>query len=468
MQPLPGQIDRPRLESTDDSPGINPHEIRHHVEKIAASRSFARSQRLQQFLRYIVGRLLQGKTDTLKEYHIGVDVFHRGDSFDPRIDPIVRVQAARLRLKLKEYSKNYADNDSLTIELPLGGYVPLIRPAKREDRASSTIEPLTEKLAILQSEDEEVQYSLHTFEQSRRKFWMVADEDQSYARALAQLSYSYIKAGCFHLLAPELFMPRAAVAAREALMLDSSIVLAHICVGISRLFHHWDWVAAHHAFMRALQLDPNEPAALVWHAHLLLLLGNANQALHLSRKAAELRPMDPEVQLNLALTLYFCQENEEALKLSQELVRVKPQFYWGHWMTHFLYDNQWATTEILQTIEDAQDISESNIGMFCWRIHLSAKVGMVDEAQKLLRELVCMSARSYVPPMRIAIIYAVLGDADQVFHWLEKAYTARDIYLVHLNAVPVFGWLRRDARFVDLTNRVGPSPEVCSISASHA
>ena len=74
--------------------------IRQHLSRLLSSDAFAHADRLKRFLSYIVDESASGRSDNLKEYTIGVEVFDKGTSFDPRTDPIVRVQARRLRARL--------------------------------------------------------------------------------------------------------------------------------------------------------------------------------------------------------------------------------------------------------------------------------------------------------------------------------------------------------------------------------
>lgn len=101
--------------------------VRQQVEKILAHDLFTRSERMGRFLRLAVERSLDGKADELKEYLIGVEVFDRKASYDPRVDPIVRVEARRLRSKLKAYYAGDGRGDPLVIEFVPGGYAPRIR-----------------------------------------------------------------------------------------------------------------------------------------------------------------------------------------------------------------------------------------------------------------------------------------------------------------------------------------------------
>lgn len=91
------------------------------------SKTFRQVDRLQRFLTYIVEETLAGRGDQLKEYPVGTDVFGKESSFDPRMDPIVRVQARRLRMRLVTYYAEEGQSDTVVIELPKGGYTPTFR-----------------------------------------------------------------------------------------------------------------------------------------------------------------------------------------------------------------------------------------------------------------------------------------------------------------------------------------------------
>lgn len=94
------------------------------LEKILSSSSFASSERLSRFLRFAVSAAARGHAGQLKEYAVALAVFDKRDSFDPRFDPIVRVEAGRLRTRLKHYYETEGVQDPLVIELPKGSYVP--------------------------------------------------------------------------------------------------------------------------------------------------------------------------------------------------------------------------------------------------------------------------------------------------------------------------------------------------------
>jgi len=101
--------------------------VRAAVDRVAASRVFSDSQRMARFLRFAVEETLQGNGARLKEIVIGAEVFDRGADYDPRLDPIVRVEARRLRAKLLTYYEGEGKNDELIIEFPKGTYQPVFQ-----------------------------------------------------------------------------------------------------------------------------------------------------------------------------------------------------------------------------------------------------------------------------------------------------------------------------------------------------
>ena len=109
-------------------------DVRVQLGKILASSQFARAERLSTFLRFIVNEVAAGRGDCLKETVIAVAVFGKPAGYDPKADSIVRIQAGRLREKLRDYYLSSGKDDKLVIELPKGSYVPVLQPARKRSR----------------------------------------------------------------------------------------------------------------------------------------------------------------------------------------------------------------------------------------------------------------------------------------------------------------------------------------------
>ena len=104
--------------------GKAPAGVEEQLQKVLSSEAFRNAPRLSEFLRFSVQAALRGEAGQIKEYLIGVEVFGRGSDYDPRIDPVVRVEARRLRAKLREYYEEEGRHDALRIQFPKGGYAP--------------------------------------------------------------------------------------------------------------------------------------------------------------------------------------------------------------------------------------------------------------------------------------------------------------------------------------------------------
>jgi tetratricopeptide (TPR) repeat protein len=124
-------------ETRSDAPG--PLEVRAEVERMAVSDVFRTSPQLVLFLRFVVEAVLTGNSQRIKGYTIAVEVLRRDAKFDPRIDPIVRVEAGRLRRTIDRYYRGPGADDPVIIDLPRGGYVPIFR--WRDAAARGPIEP---------------------------------------------------------------------------------------------------------------------------------------------------------------------------------------------------------------------------------------------------------------------------------------------------------------------------------------
>jgi TolB-like protein len=136
---------------------------------------------MSRFLRFIVERTLAGDGERLKEYVIGIEVFDRDTSYDPRVDSIVRVEAARLRSKLAEYYAGDGKDDAVILTLPKGGYAPIVR---LEDRPAAVATPAANGTASLAAAPVAANRS-----RSGRLRWLVGAAIAAAAAALALVAW---------------------------------------------------------------------------------------------------------------------------------------------------------------------------------------------------------------------------------------------------------------------------------------
>src|SRR5215472_15756028 len=125
---------RPRLsgakvQSPANRPNVTASDVGRLLDRISESPGFRRSFRLQRFLRYVTEHAIDRPGRSLKEIEVALAVFDKDANFDPRLDPIVRVEAGRLRLRLLEYYAEAGAEETIVIEIPLGRYLPNFRLA---------------------------------------------------------------------------------------------------------------------------------------------------------------------------------------------------------------------------------------------------------------------------------------------------------------------------------------------------
>jgi TolB-like protein len=132
-----------------DNLEIAPDAIRNQLVKILQSNLFAESQRMARFLRFAVEETLKGNARRLKEIVIGIEVFDRASGYDPRLDPIVRVEARRLRAKLRCYYENGGEHDPVIVDFPKGRYSPVFQLRSQGPPATAASSPETGAIAVL-------------------------------------------------------------------------------------------------------------------------------------------------------------------------------------------------------------------------------------------------------------------------------------------------------------------------------
>ncbi|MGX1742166.1 adenylate cyclase [Bosea sp. NPDC055353] len=135
---MPKEREQPENTASNDTPGNaapGEDDVRAQLKRILSSAEFSVPARLRQFLLYIVNETLSGRSDRIKAYSVAVEVFGRDARLDIQSDPVVRIEAGRLRRALERYYYLRGGADPILIEIPKGGYVP--RFQRREDSAKS-------------------------------------------------------------------------------------------------------------------------------------------------------------------------------------------------------------------------------------------------------------------------------------------------------------------------------------------
>jgi serine/threonine protein kinase/tetratricopeptide (TPR) repeat protein len=282
--------------------------------------------------------------------------------------------------------------------------------------------------------------------------------DPVYARAWAGLADSYVLLSTvsFGKTPTEDAMTQASAAAKEALALDPELAEAHTSLGVVRLRYDWDWQNAESELKRAIVLQPDYAPAHYWYSHLLLILGRHDEAIAESAKAKNLDPSSPPSVMNFCRTLAISRQYDNAIACYDKLHQENPKNEHIEYLLALVYHRSGRSEEALRTFERIYAKDKALAGAALGYAY--GKAGRTHEARKVLAEMQDLAKVRYVPPQEFAIIYIGLGDNNNAFAWLEKAYDERFAGLIYLTVEPIFLNLRSDPRYEALVKRLGLPP----------
>jgi adenylate cyclase len=278
------------------------------------------------------------------------------------------------------------------------------------------------------------------------------------ALTYAALSESYMSLVVpFAQVAPREAMPKAKETALRALALDNTLGEAHAALAYVTFFYDWDWPGAEREFKRAIELNPNDLDAHHWYSHFLIPQGRVEESLTESKRALELSPFDVLMNLHLAWHYYYARQYDQAFDQIQKTIEMDKSFV-GPW-PGLILEQQRKYGEAIASFEEQLRLSPSrNSILLAALAHAYAVSGNREAAQKIIAELQELAKTKYISSFQIASIYAGLGENDQAFAWLEKAYEERSPELVNLKVEPSFDNLRSDPPFIELARRMGLAP----------
>jgi tetratricopeptide (TPR) repeat protein len=223
---------------------------------------------------------------------------------------------------------------------------------------------------------------------------------------------------------------------------------AHAALGFVKHFN-WDWAAAEQEFKLAIELNPNYAPAHERYASFLLSLGRAEEAIAEANRAQELDPFSLAISAQRGYILENTRRYDEAIEQLHRVIAMDQDNYQAYWYLGMVYAASGRFAEAVESSEKAAALSRTPgalgvLGM-CYGF-----AGRTAKANKILDELLELNRRRYVTPAALANVYVGLGNKDQAFFWLEKAYQERSYNMAYLKVFPFVDSLRSDPRFDDL------------------
>ncbi len=440
---------------------LTPSAIKSQLDRVVVGKGFRQSERMKRFLTLAVERSLLGKPATLKEYEVALAVYDKPATFDPRIDPIVRVEASRLRAKLREYYEDEGRNDPIVISIRKGSYAAVFR--KRRSGPAGTLPEASAGDRTGNSEARHL-YLKGRYYWNKRSPGAIARSieclsqaaalDPGYAAAWAGLADCHSTLAWLETEAPARLWQAAETEAFRAQTIDPRSPEALTAIACKKALYDWDWQGSEAGFRAALAAGPRYATARHWYGFFCLA---PQRRLSAAReevvRAAALDPLSAVIGTHLGCILHFQRRYSEAVDQYLRSIELDPTFHLAFRRLGFTYVQLSRFDEALRAFTHARDLGCSRESTEVAVAYLHASAGNGEKSGKILSTL-RTSAANYVSPAGIALVHTALGDPNAAFLSLDEAIQDRSCGLVHIKVEPEFDKLKTDPRFFSLLSKL--------------
>ena len=385
-------------------------------------------------------------------------VMQRGDSL------LVSAELTDVRSNRNLWSEQYDRKlaDALSVQREIAGeisshlreHLTSAQKTKLSDRGTSDSEAYQLYLKGRHYWDKR---NVEALNKSRDYFQEAIDKDPNYALAYLGLAEYYSVVADYAPIPSSETIPKSKTYAKKALSIDDSLAEAHGVLAASYDLD-WDWAAGEREFQRTLELDPNNSRTHVLYGLHLDAVGKQEQALDHYLRGVELDPLNQNAIDNLAGEYVSSKRLEQGIEECKKNLEIDPNYSRAHNTLATAYLLTGKYEQFLEEWEKAANLSKDAndiaVAQAAKREYpKSGYRGALKSALALQQE---QAKRIYVDPAWIAGQYALLGEKDLAFVWLEKAYTEKSGFIgSNLKIHPFFDSLRSDPRYADLLKRMG-------------
>jgi len=323
-----------------------------------------------------------------------------------------------------------------------------IAPAVRTPESTEAYDLYLKGLYYSNKSDEEnLRKSLSFFQQALDKDPNFARAWTGIAKAWEQLADAYVR--------PLEAYPKVKEAASKALALDDEDAEAHSYLGEAKLLIDRDVAGAEDEIKRALQLDRNSATAHFFMSWLKLTQGDCGEGAKQIQEAEKLDPLSPMIIDSAAERYVAADRLDDAISAGKRVLQVDPNYIYFDSTLADAYREKGDLQEAVALYEKAQTLTHfPSAGLAI----AYAKMGRLEDARRVLNQRIEKSRQQYVAADSIAAVYVALGDKEEAFRWLERAFDEHSAPMFYLACHPQFRSLRSDPRFADLLRRMGVDP----------
>ena len=288
-----------------------------------------------------------------------------------------------------------------------------------------------------------------------RFFQQAMEKDPTFALPYSGLADALAVLGFYNYLPPHEAFAKAKASAEAALRIDDTLAEAHASLAFIKTFFDWDWDGADREFATALKLEPNYAMTHWWSASSLLVRGRVAESDRQLQLALKAEPWSAIISGGAAFHYYFRRDYEHGLVQARRSLELDPafgpSFGFQGWCLLQLGRFDEAVEMWQRSAELMQQLSlvRAMLGV------TYARSGRDVEARHILLDLIEQSRSTWVAPYHVALLCAALGEIDDAFEWLERAYEGHNQWLPFIQVDPCADPLRNDPRLRQMAVRVG-------------
>ena len=288
--------------------------------------------------------------------------------------------------------------------------------------------------------------------------------DSTYALAYAGKASAMGPLVYFRLAPREPGLTQMRAAARRALALDETLGEAHVALGIIHFFYEWDWPAARREFTRATELNPGDQHAFHMLANYLRATGRVEEAIAARRRALELDPLNARTAISLGRDYMAAGQYDQAAESFRRGIDIDPR-------TPLVLGLGPGLPSGMGEVYERRGQLDAAVAEY---VQVAERRGVPPEERRALRAAYAAGgmrafwrrwlafeervADGRPRALRVAAVWARIGDVAQSVPWLERAYAERDPGLVYLGVDPEWEAARRDPRVQAILRRMRLRP----------
>ncbi len=302
------------------------------------------------------------------------------------------------------------------------------------------------------------QNTLEDYNKALDYYQQAIQKDPAFALAYSGLADLYTSMAFVGAIPPKEASEKARAAIHRAQEIDETLPAVHLSRAVLAWGFDWDWSTAENECQRAFELNPNDSGAHFFCGQCSRALGRFDEAISRMKRAEEVDPLSAEMGRSLGDTYYWAGRYDQAITQFRKVLELAPQDSQTHDHLADVYARKGMHKESIAERQQAfalQGDKESADGLGQDFERLGFERVMQQQNQTILDDAKERSRTAYVSPFEFALAYARLGDKDQAFTWLNKAFEERSPWLTYIKTDPASEPLRSDPRFADLLRRIG-------------